>query len=452
MKSLPPLVDRSLTNHGRARSGAALATALFVMSAVTILTASVHWMTRVDIRTTTNRESAVRALTIAEAGLSHALAIMRDTLGELSYTEFLRGPDTASARPSDDGYLIGRALSSGANGNDIPVTGRGYGGGRYEVRIFDDPADTDGDQTRDSNARVLVRCRGFGPDGARADVDALVGGITMPGFVFDGPLTVSGNPSTIGRCGGAHANGAITISGGLTANGPVSSTSTVTGSIVNTGGAAVTPLQNQPVAEMPDVQLPDKCQRARYWMRSDGTVFDRTLGTTIGTAITSAVLGFKRVSTSPLKWTWEPTGTTDGSFCFDGNVEISGNPGAPAAPLRWSLYTSGSVSISGNPYLRSFDEDSILVAANGDIVISGNPTGGAVSYGGAVYARYQCRISGNPTIMGQVICDNEPSQPTTAIEYVAFNEISGNPTLTYNCNNKYASTRRFIGWMQRPGT
>jgi hypothetical protein len=32
-----------------------------------------------------------------------------------------------------------------------------------------------------------------------------------------------------------------------------------------------------------------------------------------------------------------------------------------------------------------------------------------------------------------------------------MNEINGNPSLTYNCNNKYASTRRYLGWMQQPG-
>jgi hypothetical protein len=447
--------QRLAQRRGHARKGVALATALFVISAVAMLTASVHWMTRVDIRTTTNRESAVRALTIAEAAAAHALAIMRDTLGELSYTQFLQGPDGIGGT-TDDGLLIGRTLSSGASGNDIPPTGREYGGGRYTLTIVDDPADTDGTATTDENSRVIARCSGFGPDGSKADLEVIIGGITLPGFVFDGPLRISGSPTAVGRCGGTHANGAIEISGTLTTSGPVSSTSTVTGSIVNTSGDALTPLQHQPAAEMPDMNPARLCEGARYFMRSDGSVFDRNVSSTvpIGNAVSIPLLGFKRAGSPPeTKWTWENTGTVDGSFCFEGNVEISGSPGSAANPQRWSLYASGSVSISGNPYIRSFDDDSILVASGGDLKVAGNPTGGGVSYGGAMYGRYQCQISGNPTINGQLICDNESNQPTSTItEWVTMNEINGNPTMTYNCNNKDASTRRYLGWMQRPGT
>jgi hypothetical protein len=454
MDRLAMPLDRSEQGRNRTREGAALATALFVISAVAMLTAGVHWMTRSDIRTTTNRESAVRALTVAEAAAAHALAIMRDTLGELSYTQFLQGPDGFPGN-TDDGLLIGRTLSSGTGGNDIPPGGRAYGGGRYTVTVVDDPADTDGSATTDQNSRVLVRCTGYGSDGSKVDLDVIIGGITMPGFVFDGPLTVSGSPQTVGRCGGTHANGAITISGALTTSGPVSSTSTVTGSVVNESGSPVTPLQNQPAAEIPDMNPGRLCEGARYLMRSDGAVFDRTISTTvpIGNATSTPVLGFKRASAPPATlWTWEKAGSVDGSFCFDGNVEISGNPGTSTVPQRWSLYASGSVSISGNPQLRSFDEDSILVAAGGDLKIAGNPKAGEISYGGAMYARYQCQVSGNPVINGQLICDNEPGQPTTSItEWVTFNEINGNPQLTYGCNNKWASTRRYMGWMQQQG-
>lgn len=439
------------------RRGAALASALFAIMAASILTAGVHYMTRVDIRTTANRESAARALMIAEAGAIHALAIMRDTLQDLEYTEFLRGPDTTSGATADDSLLIGRTLSSGPTGNDIPAAGRAYAGGTYTVRIIDDPADTDGDPTRDSNSRVIARCTGFGPDGARAQLDVVIGGITMPGFVFDGPLNISGSAQAIGRCGGVHANGAITIGGSnLISSGPVSSTSTVTGSIKTPGGATVTPLQNQPAAAMPELLRAEMCRSAGYHLTESGDIYRKnspTDSTFLGNAIGSAVVGFKRSGAPPLtKWTLETKTPPANSYCIDGNLEISGGAGDEGAPARLSIYASGSVSVSGNPYMVSFDADSMLIYSGGDLKISGNPKAGLLSYGGAMYAKYQCDVSGNPTINGQMICDNEPSQPTsTIIEWATANNISGNPQLSYNCNMKYASTRRYMSWVQTLG-
>jgi hypothetical protein len=427
--------------RSRARQGAALATALFALTAAAMLTAGVHWMTRVDIRTTANRESAARALTIAEAGVSHALAIMRDTLGELSYTQFLQGPDAAGI--TDDGLLIGRTLSSGEHGNDIPATGRAYGGGSYTVKIIDDPLDTDGNPTADMNSRVIVQCTGHGPDGARADLEVLVGGITMPGFIVNGDATIGGDPIVAdGRCGGVHVNGNLTVSGELQVTGPVSTTGTATGVIKQFGtGTPVTPQTGYPAAEMPEVPVQALCDRARYLFRSNGTVRDRQLGLELGTG---TVLGFKLSGT---EWSWQGvTGNVDGTFCFEGNVIIGGDP-----IRRWSIYATGSVKISGSPQIKSFDDDSILVAALGDLNISGNPVAGsAVAYAGAFYAKNQCQVSGNPDINGQFICENKP-QTSGAMEYATENSFSGKITMTYNCNNKWASTRRYIGWMQRQG-
>jgi hypothetical protein len=456
MDFLAKLIRRPARAMPRERDGAALATALFALTAAALLTAGVHWMTRVDIRTTTNRESATRALTIAEAGVSHALAIMRDTLGELSYTQFLRGPD-GIGNTSDDGLLTGRTLSSGTAGNDIPAGGRGYAGGRYTVRIVDDPAEIDLNPMVDQNNKVVVQCAGFGPDGAKANLEVIVGGITFPGFVFDGPLTISGTPvKTVGRCGGIHANGAINITGSITASGTVSSSSTVVGLVVNEAGVPVVPAQNQPVVDIPPVDLPKLCDGARYYFRSDGAVFDRTISSTvsIGNTTTEVVIGFSRFAAPPAtEWKWAGAGDVDGSMCFDGNVTVAGEVGTAASPRRWSIYASGSVQISGKPAITSFDADSLLVISGGDVKIAGNPVAGVDNYAGAIYAKHQCQISGNPVIDGNLVCDSDPGQDVTRIkELVTDNQVNGNVDMTYNCNNKSASSRRYMGWMQKSGT
>jgi hypothetical protein len=458
MDLLAKLIRHPAGGRARAREGAALATALFALSAAALLTAGVHWMTRVDIRTTTNRESAVRALTIAEAGIAHALGIMRDTLGEISYTQFLRGPDGVAGN-ADDSLLIGRTLSSGANGNDIPAAGRAFGGGSYTVRVMDDPTETDLDPMTDRNSRVLLRCIGRGPDGARVDLDVLIEGITMPGFVFDGGIQIPGNPIINGRCGGIHANDSIHVGGNAVVDGPVTSVrnTIVGGSLENSGGSTVTPMTNQPVAPMPDIDINRLCQGAQYIFEADGRVWQRTGPTDsvqVGSGLATAFMGFKRSSGPPkVFWTWEGTGLTDGAFCFKGNVQIGSPAGTSLDPMRWSIYATGSVSISSDPVIQSFDGDSILVAAGGDLEISGNPVTGEISsYSGALYSRHQCEISGNPEINGQLLCDNEPGQDVTRTEdYATQNIISGTPKLTYGCNNKWANTRRHVGWMQRQG-
>jgi hypothetical protein len=198
---------------------------------------------------------------------------------------------------------------------------------------------------------------------------------------------------------------------------------------------------------MPEINPDRLCASARLTSPTDSVYR--------GNASGGSLLGFKRAGAPPkTKWAWDgPTGNVDGQFCFRGNLEISGAPGTLANPRRWSLYASGSVSISGDPVLASFDEDSILVAAGGDLQLSGNPvTGTPTAYSGALYARHQCEISGNPDINGQVLCDSDLGQDLiTTEEYAVQNIISGQANLSYNCNNKWASTRRYLGWMQRQG-
>ena len=86
--------------------------------------------------------------------------------------------------------------------------------------------------------------------------------------------------------------------------------------------------------------------------------------------------------------------------------------------------------------------------SGGDIQISGNPS--SDGYSGLFYARSQCEISGNPTINGQIMCDDEPNALGTDDE-VDDNNISGNPTITYDCGGSFGGKRRVISWYQRLG-
>ena len=115
--------------------------------------------------------------------------------------------------------------------DQIPLAGKAFQGHTYFVTVRDDPSDGDANASTDLNGRVLVRCRPLTSDGATAEVTAIVGAVPQPGFAADGNAEFTGSPDILGPCGGAHANGNISSTGG----GPdiatqVSATGTVTGS------------------------------------------------------------------------------------------------------------------------------------------------------------------------------------------------------------------------------
>jgi hypothetical protein len=275
----------------------------------------------------------------------------------------------------------------------------------------------------------------------------------MPGFIIDGGITVSGTVKAIGKCGGLHANGNISVSGQLRVTGPVSTTGTASGPIVDhVTGSAVTASTIPGPVEMPDMNPDRLCQTAMYHMKANGDVRLGYNGTLIGNANGSAVMGWKQ-STTGADGKWEPDVDNPpiGSYCFEGNVILGKQMGTDDIPLRISLYATKSVQVGGEPRMVSFDPDSIVIAAGGDVELNGNPTTGKVSYGGAVYAKNQCKVPGNAVFTGQLICANDP-QTAGATDLAPSNTFSGSPQITYNCNNKYASTRRFVGWLQVPGS
>src|SRR5688572_27996853 len=93
------------------RAGIALPAAIAAMMALAVLLAGLLVIVDLNAKTSTNRRSAVRALQVAEAGASHALGLLRGSLGATSYTNLLRGSDGA-ASTADDGLLNGFGLAA----------------------------------------------------------------------------------------------------------------------------------------------------------------------------------------------------------------------------------------------------------------------------------------------------------------------------------------------------
>jgi hypothetical protein len=442
------LAQSALTGTPRARdeAGVALASAIFGLVALSLLITGAFVLTDLQARATLNRERAARAMHVAEAGLTHALATIRLELRDTSLTRLLRGLDNV-ANTSDDGYLIGYPIDPSLW---IPASGRPVVGGTYFVRFGDDPADADGDPARDSNGEVLAQCRSTTPDGAVAEIEAIVSLTLLPGVVVDGTLEVGGSPEIVGACGGLHANTDLAVSGGPTVDGRVTAGNQATSQqpIYDSHGNPVTPLSHQPPLEVPELSPLDYCADADYVLQPDGYVREVSTGV-LHDARSDPQFGWKRIGATPVKWSLSAGSAAPGTVCADGNV-TTGNVGSAAAPLTLTLIASGSIEISGNPYIQSDHPEKISMMAGGDLKFSGQPDALSQNYSGLLYAGAQCLVSGNPRIQGQLVCKNGPN-PSGSIDLTAVNEIKGSPELTFGCGTNLLARRRILYWYPRLG-
>jgi hypothetical protein len=439
-------VSAQLSGRRRPRRGLAIPAALFAMVIIAALTTAIFLLADIQGRAVRNRESNARAFLLAEEGLTHALTVVRDTLRNRPYTRLLIGSDGAVAT-ADDGLLIGYGMSASLQ---IPAAGRVTANGRYMATMTDDPADGDASLLEDQNGRILVRCTAVTTDGAQATVHAVIGGLPLPGVASDGDMIISGVPRISGTCSGIHANDDMFVSADAIVNGRISASDSAQGSgtIRDTTGALNPRLANQPRLEIPDLDPADYCSRADYVLRSDGMVVKKGTPDQIFNATSDPQFGWKRSSTSPLVWDLTGDAAVNGTVCAEGNVKVSGNSGTDINPLAMSIIATGSIEVSGNPFMKPSSPDSIMFLAGGDLSISGNPGVLNDNFEGLIYSDSQCKISGNPNLEGQIVCQDNPNPPG-AIEYASQNEISGNPRIRYGCNGKINGRRRIMEWMQR---
>lgn len=430
----------------RARRGMALVSALATLVLLAVIIAGVFTLTNSDARSSVNRVNATQATELAEAGLAHAMGVLRGSLADTSFTKLLRGSD-GTAGTTDDGYLMGYGLSAAMQ---IPDTGRVSTWGRFYVQLLNDPADGSG-ATTDGNNKILVRCRSVTTDSGTATVDAIIGLTPFPAVAVDGNLTVNGNPALLGQCGGMHTNGNMSVAGAatVTTQGVVTSTGTTTvaGNIRDTSHTIVTPVTNQPPVDIPTLDPMSYCTgHADYYLQADGYIRKASDGSlTLSTG--TQHYGFKRTSASPV--VWDQTGTPfAGTYCVTGNVTINGNPGSSSSPVVVTILASGSVSVAGNPFMTPA-YGGISIMAAGDVSVNGNAGSGNANYSGLVYAGAQCSVNGNMSMSGQLVCKNA-ANPAGSNNYVSSNSISGNPTITYNCSASAAfGARRVMYWYPR---
>ena len=411
---------------------------------------------RVNNFSAVNREDAARALNLAEAGVAHALGLLRGPLQATTLTNLLQGSDF-TPDTGDDFLLIGYGLPVA---NMIPAEGIAMEGGTYFVTLIDDPAhpgENDGDPVSDSNGRIIARCTGVTDTEASASINVVIGAVSLPAIGTNGSLMLNGNPNILGACGGAHANQVVIVSGTPTVQTQVSASQQVqvSGQINQAGGGTSTPLSNQPPIQIPDLDPMDYCDTSDFILRANGYFVTVEPSRDSVDANSNPVNGWTMGSSNPVVWNLSGNSTAPGSYCIEGNVVISGNPSGPGqgqnrTPLPLSVFASGSVQYSGNPTLTAAHPSGALIMANGDVSISGNPSGGADSYNGLIYAQSQCQLNGNPVIGGQILCFDDPD-PLGSNNFVNQNGMSGNPTIRYDCGGMSVGMRMILSWYQALG-
>ena len=134
-----------------------------------------------------------------------------------------------------------------------------------------------------------------------------------------------------------------------------------------------------------------------------------------------------------------------------GNVDVQGNSGSLAAPLQTTILCTGSITISGNPYMQAnlqnlrtpelppFVSVNILLAAVEDLKINGDVGAGSgtIRFSGICYAGEQVYLSGNGDIKGQVLALNNTNVHGTTGSNASpvdrdDNEVTGSFTLDFD--------------------
>jgi hypothetical protein len=419
---------------------------MFALVAISILLAGLFVFADLSAKSIRNRERANRAVHVAEASLAHTLGLMRGSLRMHSFTRLLRGSDDA-VLTADDSVLTGWGLSSS---DEIPLAGQTFQGHTYFVSVRDDAADGDANPATDLNGRVLVRCRAVTSDGASAEIAAVIGAVPFPAVAADGNVNFSGSPEILGVCGGAHANGNISGSGHPVVQTQATATGTATGDFDHPDGSDAPKLGGQPEVPIPTLVPLDHCVGADYRLRADGFVVPAATGIPENATGTEKY-GWKRSGGPPeVKWDMDGGGGTPGTFCVEGNAYISGNNGSAGTPLKVSVIATGSIEVSGNPFLAADHDDGIMFLAGGDLSISGNPGVGGPNFQGLMYAGAQCKMSGNPDLFGQLMCNNG-AQPAGSVNITSTHDMSGNFTLTFDCSANVFNKRRVLFWYPRIG-
>lgn len=381
-----------------------------------------------------NHQTAAQARAAAEAGLSHAVALVISDLQDWEST-------CATLTLAMSGLLASGGCLPEFDDLDTPQLLRdltGYTTGlpetavTYEARVLDEDhpdrglstADIttileDNDEESDANEKIVVRAIGNAGGSAIATIEATIAPLELPAIVTEDSLTIVGSVAVGGTTGGVHTNTDMTFSGNAAqVVGECTASGVTTGSpaVGNCSGGA-------PSVTIPDVQASDYVSKADYTLHTGGTY---SIGSGSPVTCANPCLGAWRWESNEWRVTSQGNLTpTDGTYYVETDVTISGSPGSVATPVQMSIIAEGSINISGSPVLTP-DSPGLLFVTDEDLSLGGNLTANFAE--ALMLVREQVGIAGNVAIAGQLMVQNAASVSTL----VTTNGINGNVTITYN--------------------
>ena len=407
------------------RPGIALVSAITGLVLVGTIAAAMWTVVEFDRTSSDNRSDAARAQLLAEAAVAHVRTVVAKELTTVLLTQLIDGADGIEGS-SDDGLLVGYGLSSA---DEIPATGVSLAGGSYFVEILPAPG------TTGSTQRALARCTGVTDRNASATIDVVLTATSLPGVVTGGNLTINGNPSILGACGGVHAQGNVTILGNsATIDQYVEAEGFVVGAASNSSGESIPHVANADYLPIPSIDIAGHCANADYYLGSDGKVYDAD---SVYIAGTSASVGWNGWKHQGGEWTISGGTPPTGTYCIDDDVKISGNPTGTV-----TLISTGEIDMSGTPQLTAANEKGLLFAAAGEVEVSGNATGSTTNYSGLIYSGAGCAIRGNPAIEGQIVCRGL----TEVQDSADASSVTGNVDIQFECGGFFESRKSMTAW------
>ncbi len=436
-------------NPGQSERGVALIIVLLLLAVMTALGTGMAVNSQVEIAMATNEAFYAGARAAAEAGLNRGA---RAVVDNKTYN-LLAGKDGVAAT-IDDGD-IGFLMAGFTRWPEAIGTSGQYS---YTVEILDDDDDQlyatplteaqvkvmleDGKPTSNSNHRLVIRATGFGPNGTTVRVAKMVSSVddTSPGsstpsfsnpaILVNGDLVMSGRFSIAGEHGNVHANGDLTVHGSI---GYVEKDLTAVGTLRAADGIAKR--KQSPGAETINVRAIDAnnyINEANYILNADGTKLMAD-GSACNATCVAASNGWSWTSAGG--WRISGSSAPTGTFFVNGEVTISGSPGSAKSPARLAIIATGSISVTGSPYLSlptpvdPANTSRLQFVTNGDLKLAGPADiDDLTSVEGRSMVREQLHISGKPQLQGQIIVQNAESVATL----VTDNTISGAPNITYN--------------------
>jgi len=468
--------DLKKTKHtSKSQEGMALISAIFVILIATVIGFALYYSAMVSFTIAVNERDNTEAFYIADAGINHAVSLLKKVPKAQYSAVLLAGADPApntgdelSIPPSSGLWSTTQSIPAGSlNGGG--VTGFGAANsGRYWVSVKNDTALGE-TSTTDLNGILIITSTGVGRDGATATIEVTVrnNSSSSPAVLINGKAKVSGNVKVSGNNGILHANDTLQLTGNPCAD-QYFSTSANFINPNNLKGAGCVGVgfnrANQPIIAPPifnirndfhgktDYILGAAGARAGKVYNRDGIMIADTAATgnkwTVGTAL----------------WTWHPsigtwvqsgTSILNGSFYSEGNMAVTGNFGSSAIPARVSFIAEGFIYNQGKQFLSPAYLNYTMIAGT-DLKISGKLTEidlDELELEGVTYAHHQIDFSGNPNIRGAVIAANQAdtNSPICACNLIpldgGYMNLRGNPTITYD-GSSFGGSVNTIGWRE----